>query len=428
MNNRDILEEVRIFISEASTSNSIIHKKKVIEDHPNLKELFSVILDNRITFGVKPKSLDKGILTKNVKEYENLFDLLKDLKERELTGHAAISSVNLFINKNIDYKEEIIKIIDKDLKVRVDASLVNAVYPGCVDVFEVALAKSYEDYKDKIDFKKSKIYKSQKLDGVRLITDIDANGRITFMSREGNEFTTLGKLEKEIKNLNLRNVVLDGEICIVNNGIEDFKDIVSQIKRKDHTIENPKYFIFDYIDREKFYAGYSPKKLSERFSELKNNIKENDCICILPQEICDSKESLQKSIDHAREFGQEGVMLRFDLEYESGRSKNLLKVKDFISGKDSEYFVVGTVNSKMMVPTSRGQEEKEILKSVEIEHKGNKVNVGSGFSISERIKYFNSPEEIIGKKITVQYFEESFDENGKPSLRFPVFKGIRNYE
>ena len=61
-----------------------------------------------------------------------------------------------------------------------------------------------------------------------------------------------------------------------------------------------------------------------------------------------------------------------------------------------------------------------------IEFEGNPegVGVGSGWSDEERIKYLEHPEELIGQIITVQFFEHTKDQFGKPSLRFPVKKAL----
>ncbi len=64
------------------------------------------------------------------------------------------------------------------------------------------------------------------------------------------------------------------------------------------------------------------------------------------------------------------------------------------------------------------------MAKVYIEHKGNEVGVGSGFSLDERKKFHENPDLIVGKTITVQYFEETQDANGKLSLRFPTVKII----
>ena len=65
-----------------------------------------------------------------------------------------------------------------------------------------------------------------------------------------------------------------------------------------------------------------------------------------------------------------------------------------------------------------------MLKNIVIEHKGNRVDVGSGFSQEQRRHYFKNPTEIIGKQVTVQYFEESQNKKGEYSLRFPVIKTV----
>ena len=65
-----------------------------------------------------------------------------------------------------------------------------------------------------------------------------------------------------------------------------------------------------------------------------------------------------------------------------------------------------------------------MLAQVYIMHKGYSVAVGSGFNQEQRIRYEANPEEIIGKTITVQYFEETHNQNGGLSLRFPTVKHI----
>jgi len=59
-----------------------------------------------------------------------------------------------------------------------------------------------------------------------------------------------------------------------------------------------------------------------------------------------------------------------------------------------------------------------------VEHKGNTVRVGSGFTIEQRQHFMKHPEDIMNKVVTVQYFEESQNQDGNYSLRFPVVKHI----
>lgn len=61
----------------------------------------------------------------------------------------------------------------------------------------------------------------------------------------------------------------------------------------------------------------------------------------------------------------------------------------------------------MRLPLNGQFEERYGLTSVTVVHRGNKVGVGSGFTAEERIRFGKDPSLIVGKTITVKYFEES---------------------
>lgn len=56
--------------------------------------------------------------------------------------------------------------------------------------------------------------------------------------------------------------------------------------------------------------------------------------------------------------------------------------------------------------------------------KGNRVSVGSGFTLDQRRRYVDTPDGIIGNQITVRYFSESLGDSGVVSLRFPTVKAV----
>ena len=181
-------------------------------------------------------------------------------------------------------KDLVFCILDKNLKTRTGADLINKAIPKCVPTFKVALANSYDKQKSKVDFNEQTWFASQKLDGVRCLAIVDDKGKCNFYSRQGKTFDTLDTLKTEIESLNLRNMVFDGEICIVDdNGVEDFQGIMKEIKRKDHTIKNPKYKVFDYLMLEEFDNQESKRKLSDRLGNFKmiyNDTQETDLNCI----------------------------------------------------------------------------------------------------------------------------------------------------
>ena len=126
-------------------------------------------------------------------------------------------------------------------------------------------------------------------------------------------------------------------------------------------------------------------------------------------------------MEKSKKGGWEGLMLRKNTTYKGKRSTDILKVKQMF---DEEYVVVDLENDLHRVIVDGTEIEEMMLKNVIIEHKGNRVQVGSGFSHEQRRHYFKNPNEILGKQITVQYFEETTNKNGTHSLRFPVIKAV----
>ena len=126
-------------------------------------------------------------------------------------------------------------------------------------------------------------------------------------------------------------------------------------------------------------------------------------------------------VKDAEDQGFEGIMVRKNSDYEGKRGWNLLKVKKF---HDEEYEVKDIQMGMMRWIENGAEVEKEVLRNIIIEHKGCLVSVGSGFSKEEREHYHKNPNEILGKTVTVQYFEESQNQSGGYSLRFPVIKFV----
>jgi len=363
----------------------------------------------------------KNYLIARKNEYNNFFDLLDALKGRKITGHDAIAAVNSFIEHNDEYEELIHCIIDKDLKTRAGDKIINKAIPDHIPEFSVALADKYEpklvDWKDGW-------YVSRKIDGARCIGIVDSNGDTTFYSRTGKEFDTLAVVRGGIKALNITDVVFDGELCLVDDeGNEDFQGVMKQLKKKDHTIPNPSFKIFDMITHDEFYSkkGTKNRPYSIRLANLTEIMSKNECPCLtlLEQELIHNDEHFQEWVKEAADYGWEGVMLRADEPYKGKRSKELLKVKKFF---DDEYKIVDVEMGPFRYVKNGAECEETMLSCVMIKHKDHIVRVGSGFSIEQRQEFYKSPNKILGKVILVQYFEETKNQDGGISLRFPTFK------
>ena len=347
------------------------------------------------------------------------FELLDSLSDRKFTGHEAITLVNGWVENN-EYGELLYRIIDKNLDIRAGDKVINKAIPGLIPTFSVALA---QEYKGKCDWN-DRWWVSRKLDGVRCLAITDKDGNCKLYSRMGKEFTTLNKVKEAIEATGIINSVFDGEICLVDdNGNEDFQGVMKQLRRKDHQIKNPAFMIFDMLSKKEFEDGKSERKLYPRLltlrAWLKNRFINESILRFTEQTLITDQDHFEYWNTIENKDSWEGLMLRKDVGYEGKRTKNLVKVKSFY---DAEYEVLGFDVDQHEVVRDGKSVSMTMLSQVWINHKGYIVKVGSGFTQEQRLEYMDG--SIVGKLITVQYFEETKNDKGGISLRFPTVKII----
>ena len=416
---------LRLMVDELNSTNSINEKKEILSKYDDefIKKVIYYTYNPTFQYYVTPENLEKNyeLDLGTLYPFNDLFEMLDILRKREVTGHKAINSVNDFCYQNEKYKDLIYKIIGKDLEIRMGDSLINKVFPDLIPTFDCALATDFD--KVPVDFAKDTFFASRKLDGVRCLAVVDDMGAVTLWSRQGNQFLTLEKVEKEIASIGMRDVVFDGEICLVNaNGDEDFQGIMKQIRKKDHQIDNPKYLIFDTISGDEFRTKTGNNKYSSRYARLGEiffDPSRYNHLKVVTQTVITTEERYIEMMSEADRLGWEGLILRKNVGYEGKRSKNMLKCKSF---KDAEYKVKALEFGPFRMIENGLEVTKDVLTNVIIEHKGNEVSVGSGFTISEREYFKRFPDELCGKIITVKYFQETQNQAGNWSLRFPTFK------
>lgn len=421
------LMRLQQMIDRLKSTSASSEKQQILAQYGDLKNHLFYTYNPFYQFYVTRDNVEKQLKNAQpsltAKRYSNIFELLEALRLREITGNAAIEDVVQFIVKNKNHKNAILSMLGKDLKCKIAAKQINNVFPHLIPQFNVALASNYEEYKDKVDFKRDKWWVSRKLDGVRLLMVIDDEQKITAYSRNGNEYFTVEKVKEAIRKHfpTLKNTVFDGELCVVDdNGDEHFEDVVKLVGRKDYTIEHPMYKVFDMLTTDEFFSATSTRKLSDRLldAEMQFHQFTSPYIALLGQVPIRSAEEVDSLMQHVSENGWEGLILRKDTTYKGKRSSDLLKVKNFL---DAEYVVTNVVMGPFSYTNNGKEVVEEMLCSVKIMHKGNEVGVGSGFTLQQRKEYFAHPERIKGKTIKVKYFAESTDtKSGLMSLRFPV--------
>jgi len=415
------MEELKLFIDEMQATSSSLDKVAILKRQSKfIQKVLEYTYNPYKQYNVTSKTCKKNVGLFCYNRYNSIFELLDDLTNRVRTGHDAIALVNGFVTANPGYEDIIYRVVDKDLEIRAGAKVINKAFTGLIPEFNVALAQNYDNKCDWND----NWYASRKLDGVRCLAVVDTEGTCTLYSRMGKEFTTLNIIKYAIEATGIINYVFDGEICLLDeDGNEDFQSVMKELRRKDHQIENPTFMIFDMIHKTEFDKGKSTDILSERLHTLRTwlgpRYDTKETLRYLDQAVITDGRHFDMWAQKANDNNWEGFMLRKDTEYEGKRSKNLLKVKTF---HDAEYTVTAVDFDRMRIVKDGREEYLDMLAQVWIEHKGYKVKVGSGFSQEQRLKYTQEP--IVGKTITVQYFEETKNDKGGISLRFPTVKHI----
>lgn len=422
-----MIEQYKILEKIKNTSSNN-EKQAILEQNKNnelLKEILKFVYNPYFKTGLSSKKIKKKITPT---EYRLLLQpdnsityIFNYLKDHNTGTDQDIAHVQWYIRNYSEGCPEIVEeILTQNLKIGMTAKSINKVWENLIPEFNVMLADKYWEKIDKLEQEKPRILVTQKLDGMRCTT-IKLGDKINLMSRSGQLMTGFVEIEHELREL--PDGVYDGEILAdlsIDNSLDLFASTVSAARTKDTKKKNMTYNVFDYVKRvEEFVTGMFSESCAQRKQNLENILKKAHCNYIKYVEVLYDGEYnsdiIDKLLNKALSLQQEGIMLNIaDAPYQKKRTTDILKVKKM---NTVDLFVTNVFEGK--------GKYKGTLGGVVVEYKGQPVGVGSGFSDIQRKMIWEHPESIVGKLIEVQYFEESKDKNGKPSLRFPVFKKIR---
>ena len=375
------------------------------------------LLDPFVLTGISSKKLSKNVSydTTPIQTWE---DMMAYFENHHTGSDDDIRIVQGFIESQPEEQREYYRaLVTKSLKLGMDAKSVNDVIPNLIPTFSVQLGIPREKCKIKSG---DWFSLSQKLNGNRCVF---VNGKM--MSRQGKEFTGLDHILSDIQKVVDNGIVLDGELVGKNEeGLSDsanFQKSTGIANSKDADKTSLKYVIFDTLRLEEFQNGkseYTYKIRRQLLLELKETIAKHNLknieVVQMFYEGTDQTE-IDKWLDYCEEHDYEGCMVNLDSPYECKRVKSLQKVKAF---KDIDLRCIS-------VNEATTGKYKGTLGSITCKYKNGTVDVGSGFSDEQRDYYFNNPNEIVDKIVTVKYKEATTNKNGGESLQFPVFVTVR---
>jgi DNA ligase-1 len=421
------------------THPSRLNKEQIIEvqaEAGNLEffEGCRMALDPMITFGVKKVPSYSGPDGQGL-PWEAFKELARALAMRELTGHDARDAIELALSASTEsqWNGWYRRILIKDLRCGVSEKTINKVlkdFPNIpnIPLFECMLAHDGANHEKKITGKK---LLEPKLDGVRVVTIINAENKTAVMySRNGKILENFSHITEAIEaNIELfeRSMVLDGEMVS-----SSFQALMKQVHRKsDVQSEDARLMLFDILPVSEFQAGKSTlgqKRRSALLRSMKPSFDKIGSIDIIPQIEVDldglvgELEFKQYNKD-AIESGFEGIMIKdVDAKYECKRTVSWLKMKPFIE-------VSLTV---VAVEEGTGKNEGRlgaVICEGEDDGKQIRVNVGSGFTDTDRDEFWADKETVVGQIIEVRADAATKNQDSEEvySLRFPRFLRFRGF-
>lgn len=383
------------------------------------------LLDPSQVTHVGMKSFEKRKNIEPNKYYESVFDIIEDLKSVSAINDQMVSNIHDAFRGLGDLKLFAYELICKDITLGVTAKTVNKVMgQEVIPEFRCMLANKYFEHPDKVEGKH--FYLTEKLDGIRCLAVVREDS-IKLFSRQGQPIEGLSVIKLRLAYLRQRlgkDFVLDGELLISDRialpSKEQYKR-TTMIVRKDGPKTGITYNVFDILDLEAFElrrcdTPYYQRR--QRLETLCSLLSEEGLNSVCPLPILYHGSDTSKILEHLniqRGLEHEGVMINLaDEPYQFTRTNALLKVKVM---QDCDLEITGVQEGTGKFAGTLG--------ALIVDYKGTPVGVGSGLSDETRRMIWAHSNAYIGRVATVQYFEETHDADGKPSIRFPVFKELR---
>lgn len=401
--------------------------------------------DPYITYGVRQIPETFGII--NAENPWNEFkSLLLELASGQLSGNRArhvIKSMSERFDSD-EWNIFLAPVIRRDMRCGITETTINKVCENTeyeIPVFSCQLATNCEGRPEMRGLKRLE----PKLDGVRMLMIVKPNLSGTFttvsLSRNGKVFENFNHIERQISDFmtNMRKTPSRATFFNMSNGIvfdgeivgNSFQDLMRSTHRKDDVQTNDSvYHIFDFIPLDDFRRGYWNANLDRRLMELRRILQPNPRIYSMPNvELLPYVEVNLDTPDGRGQFdiyrrdmvsrGVEGVMIKDpSAPYECKRNTFWMKYKPV---HDYDLTIIG-------VEPGTGKNKEKLGALVCEGMDGIKhiiVNVGSGFTDTERQDYWNNRNDLIGRTAVVKADTITLNQNGIYSLRFPRFKSFR---
>jgi DNA ligase-1 len=446
----DQFNEIKVaadWIRDLESSDSRLHKESVIEKALMASKLGSAnaqcflfncyqAYNPYYVFGVKKVPETKG-LEGRPNPWPKFWAMLEGLRTRSLTGHNAKTVIEFMSEQfdSVEWNGLARRVIIKDLRCGISEKTLNKVLGNTewkIPVFTCQLATDSEKHTAKMTGLKRI---EQKLDGVRVLAVVTKT-TVNLYSRNGKPFDNFPHIVESLEDVKNKfakifqlwphGFVLDGEIIG-----ESFQALMKQAQRKsDVETTGMTYSVFDVIPLADFERGFWNAQQNKRLDLLEDYravFDSTDCVRLMDGievdlNTAEGHDVMRRYAEDAVAAGFEGIMIKdLGAPYECRRSTFWMKWKPTIT---VDLNIVG-------FEEGTGRNEGR-LGAIICEGDDNErqihVNVGSGFTDSDRDSYYASRDTLLGQVVEVEADAVTQNQDGTYSLRFPRFVRFRGFE
>ena len=410
MNTLEILEALRNTTSTKEKANILTQFK------------FDADLEKILKYAYDKVDYTFGVTSRTVMEYDSkdyceldMFAVLDALNAREVTGHKALALASSFANSaEIEIRDLFLMILDRDLKIGVNAKTLNKVFKNIVpkpnycrcDVLSEKSLKKFQ-FPAFIQLKCDGSYREAAVQ----------DGIVTFKTRSGEPYENpvLAEVMK-----NFPNGYYTGEFTLGDAENAADRATGNGNLNSDHPdFENIHFTVWDYLTEEE-YTLKVQTNYAERFEKLNEIVKGQKLVHVVPTKEVNNIQEALKEVSGWMDKGLEGGVLKSKaMKFKNGTSKEQLKIKLKV---DVEVrcvgFLEGTKGTKY-----EGQNKVILFKNDE----GTIQGQCSGMTDAEVLEVTKNPEKYIGKVLSVQFNDLTKAEgNDFYALSHPAFICFRD--
>lgn len=426
---KNLMIILRTLENTPSTDQKKVIIKTYVEQIPEFKALLLYALDPYTRFGIARFPAVPGDPS-GTNTWHDINAFLQDALRRDITP----TNLNRYLvevasKMNGNTRELFKRVLLKDLRCGVGATLVNSVFPGLIPSFSCQLATLLEPkHVVKLQAYPGNVYGQPKLNGDRAVT-ICPEAAVTpeMLTRKGfplNNYQTIMEALRRVQLVShAEGLVFDGEVIV-----GDFFKTRSTKKLAGNEAEGAILHVFDVVEYNQWRAGKSDifsirRKMLKQIANLPA-WESIGVLSLVPTWLIDKSTITQASLDALRDkliaAKYEGLIIRLDEGYDfSSSARSCMYKHKSMDNLDCTILEV--------LPGEAGKKMADVAARLLVELPNGQTceaGMGKGLNMEALAKLWRLRGKYVGLTAEIAYQDKTVNQSGEWKLQFPKFTGV----